>query len=100
MLAGDEYLRERCAEPLVARVGVGERDVDQRAFVGERGAKFVGDVRRELTLGVECRLEAPEKRVERESELAQLVIGAAEGQAPVKVAGRDLLRGCGDRAQR
>ena len=100
VLAGREHLAQHGAQPFVAGVGVGERDLDQRALVGERRAQLVRDVGGELALGLERGLEPLEQRVEGAAELAQLVVGAAQGEAPVEVAGGDLPRGGGDRAQR
>ena len=95
-----EHAPAGLAQVVDGRVGVGERDLDQRALERERGAQLVRGVRDELALRVEGGFEPLEQSVEGVAELLELVVGTVEGEAPVQVARRDLARGVGDRAQR
>ena len=80
LLAGGEDLAEHRAQPLAAGVGVGERDLDQRALE-------VSGVRSSCeTLAANWRCAAKDvsrrssRRVEGVAELAQLVVGAVRAR--------------------
>ena len=77
------------AEGVDRRVGVGEVRFEQRPLERERGAQLVGGVGDEAALGSEGGLEPVEQLVEGAGELAQLVVGAAEGEPLVQAAGGD-----------
>ena len=64
LVARGEHLLAHLAKRVNARVGVGERDLDQGALERERGAEFMGGVGDELALCVEGCLESFEERVE------------------------------------
>ena len=88
------------AERRRAGLGVGERDLDERALERERRAQLVRGVGRELALRVEGRLEPAEELVEGVAELGDLVVGPVEREAPVQARGGDLPGGVRDRSQR
>ncbi len=100
LLADGEQLLAGVAERGDARVGVAERELEQRAFERERGAQLVGGVRDELPLRVEGRLQAGEQSVEGGAELLELVVRPFERKPAMEVAGGDLARRVRDRAQR
>ena len=60
----------------------------------------MGDVGGELPLGGEGGLKAAEQPVEGVRQVLELVVGAVQREAPVKVEGGDVPCGCRDRAQR
>ena len=71
-------------ELVAARVRVGQRHLELGAHHGQRRAQLVRGVRHESPLARERRLEAVEHVVEGLGELAQLVVRAACGDAPVE----------------
>ena len=86
LLAGGEHAPARLAQRLDRRVGVAERDLDERALERDRRPQLVRRVRDEPALGLERRLEPAEQPVERVAELLELVVGAVEREALVQVA--------------
>ena len=99
LLADDEDALAGFAERVGRRVGVGERDLDEGALVGEWGAQLVRGVGDELALGIEGGFEAAEEPVDGVRKLLELVVGALEREPSVQVAGRDVTGGVGDRSQ-
>jgi hypothetical protein len=89
-----------CPQGADRGVRVGKRDLGQDALAGQRGAQLVGDVGDELALGGEGGLEPAEQPVEGVRQLLELVVGAVQRQALVKVKGGNMPCGCRDRAQR
>ena len=81
-------------------VGVGKRNLEERALSGERGAQLVGGVGDEMTLRLEGRFQALEEVVECPSELGELIVWAVKIEPAVKVGCRDLSRGRGDGSKR
>ena len=79
---------------------VGEGDLEQGAFPGQRGAQLVRGVGGEAPLGVERGLQPREQAVEGVGEFLELVVGSVQGQPLVQAAGGDPPGGGGDRAQR
>ncbi len=79
---------------------VGECDLKQGAFPGQRRAQFVRGVGGEATLGVERCLQPREQAVKGVGEFLELVVGSVQGQPFVQAAGGDPPGGSGDRAQR
>ena len=77
------------AEGVDGRVGVGEVRFEQRPLQRKWGAQLVGGVGDEAALGGERGLEPVEQVVEGAGELAQLVVGAAEGEPLMQAAGGD-----------
>ena len=69
------------------RVGVGERDLQQRPFERERRAQLMGSVGDEPPLGLKRRLETGEQVVERVGEPLELVVGSGQRESPAEVAG-------------
>ena len=83
-----------------AGVGIAERELEQGALEGERGAQFVGGVGDELSLCLEGGFEPAEQSVDGVAELLELVVGPFEVEPAVEVAGGDVACGFGDGAQR
>ena len=79
---------------------VGEGDLEQGAFPGQRGAQLVGGASGETPLGVEGGLQPREQAVEGVGEFLELVVGSVQCQPLVQAAGGDPAGGGGDRAQR
>jgi hypothetical protein len=79
---------------------VGEGDLEQGAFPGQRGAQLVRGAGGEAPLGIEGGLQPGEQAVEGVAEFLELVIGAVQGQPVVQAAGGDPPGGGGHRAQR
>ena len=79
------------AQRVGGRVGVGEGDLEQGPFHGQRGAQLVGGVGDELPLR---RRTTPRSRceqaVEGVGELGELVVGGRQAEPPVQVAGGDV----------
>ena len=80
--------------------GSAQGDLEQGALPGQRGAQLMRRVGREPPLGVERCLQPREQVVEGVGEFPELVVGSAQGQSLVQVAGRDPAGGGSDRAQR
>ena len=100
LLAYCQHAFAGAAQGLSAGVGVGQGDLDHRAFQRERGAQFVGGVGDEGALGVEGSLQPGQQAVDGIGQVRELVAGSRHGQPPVQVVLGDLAGGRGDRPQR
>ena len=87
------------AEALGGGVGIGERDLQQRALAGERGSQLVRRVRHEASLGLEGGLEASEQVVEGAPELGELVVGTLKPETTMQVRRGDVASGCVQRSE-
>ncbi|HEX6450049.1 MAG TPA: hypothetical protein VF060_11365 [Trebonia sp.] len=67
--------------------GVGESDLEQGPFAGQRGAQFMRSADGEAPLSVERRFQPREQAVEGIGEFPELVVGSVQGQ-PLRSAGR------------
>jgi hypothetical protein len=86
-------------EALDRGIAIAHHHLEQRADRREGSAQLVRGVGDEPPLGVEGTLQAPEERVDRLSEPAELVVGAAQGEPLMQVRLGDPLGGVGDRPQ-
>ena len=100
VLLGREHALVGCAQRGEARLGVRERDLDQRSLACQRGAQLVRRVRGELALGLEGRFEPVKQVVEGVAEFFEFVLRAAEGKALVQARGGDPSGGAGDGSDR
>ena len=98
LVAGGEHLLGGATPRDGRRAGVVERDLEDGALGGQRGAQLVGGVGDEVPLGLEGGFEPREETVEGVPEFLELVLRAVEGQAFVQAGRGDPPGRAGDGA--